>query len=111
MKITLIIWLLLVSELELDLWHVTNLFQGSLSFTLRVVLEGERLIPSLRMFTQWPGCLVLTLIIEANLRLFCLLWIEVKINVRRTRSVSHFNAGSTTGAEEMAWQFSGHLTD
>lgn len=46
MKITLIIWLQLVSVLGLDLWHVTNLFQGFLSFTLRVVLKAKRPIQS-----------------------------------------------------------------
>lgn len=60
------------------------------------------------MFTHWPACLVLTLIIEANLRLFCLLWFEVNINSRcETGSAGvSFNTGSAAGAEEMdCWQF------
>lgn len=59
------------------------------------------------MFTHWPACLVLILTIEANLRLFCLLWFEVKINSRcETGSAGvAFNTGSAAGAEEVGWQF------
>ena len=54
MKITLIIWLPLVYELGLDLWHVTNLFQGFLSFTSRVVLETY---PTLNDLSKVKWCL------------------------------------------------------
>lgn len=74
-----IIWLLVFfSELGLDLWHVTNLTSGFLSFSPSVWpsrREADSQFKDVYAAARLP-CFDS----RANLPLFFLLWFEVKIN-------------------------------